>query len=94
MKDFIKKYVVKLLRKTADNIDAGNSELNEEQAIDIMSVLAHRMLSKDEACEFMNMSRSRFDDLVRQGKIPRGRKKRGFKELFWYEDELREASRH
>lgn len=91
MKKWLIKTIVKLLRKTADNIDTGNSELTDEQAVDLMQVLSHRMMSKDEACEFMNMSRSSFDALVRQGKIPRGRKKRGFKELFWYEDELRKA---
>lgn len=87
----LRKLIVKMLRNIADKIDAGNSELSDEQAVDLMSVISHRMMSKDEACEFMNMSRSSFDILVRQGKIPRGRKKRGFKELFWYEDELRKA---
>lgn len=56
--------------------------------MDIMSVLGHEVLSKDEACSYLNLSRSRFDDLVREGKIPRGRKRRGFKELCFYKDEL------
>lgn len=88
MNNFLKRAVTKLLRETADKIDSGNCELNEEQAMDIMSVLGHEVLSKDEACSYLNLSRSRFDDLVREGKIPKGRKRRGFKELCFYKDEL------
>ena len=86
----IKRMIAKLLRETADKIDAGTCELSEQEAMDIMSVVAHNALSKEEACLFLNLRRSRFDDLVREGRIPRGRKRRGFKELIWYEDELRQ----
>lgn len=88
MNKFLKKAVANLLRETADKIDSSNCELNEEQAMDIMSVLSHEVLSKDEACSYLNISRSRFDDLVREGRIPKGRKRRGFKELIFYKDEL------
>jgi hypothetical protein len=30
---------------------------------------------------------------VREGKIPKGRKRKGFKELVWYKDELDTAIR-
>lgn len=93
MNNFLKRAVTKLLRETADKIDSGNCELNEEQAMDIMSVLGHEVLSKDEACNYLNLSRSRFDDLVREGKIPKGKKRRGFKELCFYKDELDKAIR-
>lgn len=88
MNPFLQKTVAKLLRELADKIDAGNSELEEDQALDIMSVINHEVLSKDQACSYLNLSRSRFDDLIREGKIPKGRKRRGFKELIWYKDEL------
>ena len=66
----LKKLIVKLLRETVDKIDTDNTELTEEEAIEIMSVLAHRAMSKEQACIYMNMSRSKFDDLVREGKLP------------------------
>lgn len=91
MNNFLKSAVVKLLRETADKIDSNNCELSEEQATDIMSVLSHEIMSKDSACSFLNISRSRFDDLIREGKIPKGRKRRGFKELYFYKDELNAA---
>ena len=94
MNNFLKRAVTKVLRETADKIDSGNSELSEEQAMDIMSVLTHEVLSKDSACSYLNLSRSRFDDLVREGVIPKGKKRRGFKELIWYKDELQKVIRH
>lgn len=84
----LKNLVVKLLREVADKIDSGNCELNEQQAMDIMSAISHEVLSKDEACSYLNISRAKFDNLVLEGKLPRGKKRRGFKELFWYKDEL------
>lgn len=88
MSKLIKSVVSKLLRGLADRVDSDTCELNEQQAMEIMSVIGHEVLSKDEACSYLNLSRSRFDALVLEGKIPRGKKRRGFKELFWYKDEL------
>ena len=85
----VTKLIIKLLREAADKIEAGTCELSEEEQTDLLSVIAHRSLSKEEACQFVNLSRSQFDNLVRQGQLPRGRKQRGRKELIWYEDELR-----
>ena len=84
------KRTAKLFRETADRLDAGNSELSESEALDILSILVHRRMSKAMACDYLNLSRSRFDDLVREGKLPKGRKATGFKELCWYRDELDE----
>lgn len=87
MFDF-RKLVVKYLRDVADKIEVGTSEIGETEAIDILKVIAHRPMSKEQACNYLNLSRSRFDDLVREGKIPKGRKRVGLKELSWWEDEL------
>jgi predicted DNA-binding transcriptional regulator AlpA len=88
IKEFLKRQILKALKETADKIEAGNCELSESEAMDIMSVLSHQVMSKEDACIYMNMSRSKFDDLVREGKLPKGRKRRGFKELVFYKDEL------
>lgn len=84
----IRKLIAKYLRKIADDFDAGTSEVTESQAIDIMRVVAHEAVSNEQACVFLNMSRSRFDDLVRERKIPPGKKVVGFKEKVWWKDEL------
>lgn len=85
------KIITKTLRETADKIDAGNSELTEEESMELLSILSHKVLSKEQAYTFVGLQISQFDNLIRQGKLPKGRKRRGFKELVWYEDELRDA---
>lgn len=85
----LKKLLTKLLRDTANKIDTGTCELSDEEATQMLEVLSHIALSKEQACIYLNISRSRFDDLVRQGKLPKGKKRVGFKELFWYKDELK-----
>jgi hypothetical protein len=87
MFDF-KKLVVRYLREVAEKIDSGTSEITESQAIDVLRVIAHEAMSKEQACVYLNLSRSRFDDLVRKRKIPRGRKRVGVKEKVWWKDEL------
>ena len=93
MKLSLIKLVVKTLRKTADNLDAGNSELSESEAMDIMGVLCHRSMSKAQACEYLNVSPSYFGDLIRSRQMPKGRKVVGYKELRWYQDELDDCAK-
>ena len=87
----LRKSVVRLLRDVADKIDVGTSEISATEAMDIISMLTHEPMSKEKACIFLNLSRSRFDDLVREGKLPEGRKRVGFKEKVWFRDELETA---
>ena len=87
MIDF-KKLVVKYLKNAIDKIEADSCELTESEAMSILKVIAHEPLSKEQACIFLNLSRSRFDDYIREGKLPKGKKITGYKELRWYKDEL------
>jgi predicted DNA-binding transcriptional regulator AlpA len=84
----LKKLIVRLLKETAEKIDSGNCELSESEAMELISILSHEVMSKASACDYLNLSRSRFDDLVREKKLPKGRKEVGWKELRWYKDEL------
>ena len=86
--EFIRKAVAKYLRELADKFDAGNTNISEEQSIQLLSLLANEELSKDQACSFLNIQRSKFDKLVREKKLPKGRKVRGFKELRWNKKDL------
>lgn len=88
MKSIIAKWISKTLREIADKIDSDTCELTEEQAMHIMSSIGHEAISKDSACSYLNISRSKFDSLVADGKLPKGKKRRGFKELVWFKDEL------
>ena len=87
------KAIRELLLKIVDSIDAGNSNITASEAIEIAKVLASYTdktvrLSKYQACAYLNMSRASFDNYVRNGKIPKGLKESGFKELFWTKKDL------
>lgn len=84
----IKKELSKQLALIAKKIETGNCELTEEQMVNIFSVISTEVMSKEQACSFLNISRSKFDSLVREGKLPKGRKVSGFKELFWNKNDL------
>lgn len=45
----LKKLIVRMLREAADKIDAGTCELSESEAMEIMSVLSHKAMSKEDA---------------------------------------------
>lgn len=62
-----------------DDIDAGNSNLTEEEAVELADTLKRltdrqKRLSKYEACRYLNMNRATFDNYIREGKLPKGTK--------------------
>ena len=90
------KVIKSLLERVINDIDCGNSNITEDEAIEIIKVIKSytdktQRLSKYQACQKLNVSRATFDNLVREGVIPRGEKVVGFKELFWNEKTLDEV---
>ena len=88
MQTSLTKLLAKLLRETANKLETGNTHLSETEMLEIANMLCHQEMSKAMACKYMNLKRSRFDDLVRDGTLPKGKKRVGFNELVWYRDEL------
>lgn len=84
----LNKVVARLLRDLANRFDAGNTEVSESEMLDIANAICHEAMSKTQACRYLNYKETRFDDYVRKGAIPRGRKRLGFNEKVWYKDEL------
>lgn len=85
--------IKKLLLGVVSEIDAGNSNIDEEEALEIVKVLKESLrkdvpMSKYQAYTYLNISRATFDNLVREGKLPRGKKIAGFKELVWLKKDL------
>lgn len=83
------------LLKIVESIDSGNSNLSENEAMELTKVLQSYTdktvkMSKYQACQYLNISRATFDNYVREGNLPRGKKEAGFKELFWVEKDLDE----
>lgn len=80
------------LQSMIDRIDAGNSNLTEDQQIKALEFIQQmddkRSMSKYSACEYLNISRAKFDQLVSEGKLPKGTHKQEFKELEWNKEAL------
>lgn len=89
------KVIRNLLVKIINDIDAGNSNITENEAMELTKFLQSYTdktikMSKYQACQYLNVSRATFDNYVREGNLPRGKKEAGFKELFWVEKDLDE----
>ena len=84
----IKEIVGNLIIEYGNNIKNGTSNITVEEASNILAAVAHIAMSKEEVCEYLNISRSRFDDYVRMGRIPRGKKVKHKTNLIWYKDEI------
>ena len=92
------KLTKELLLKIANSIDENSSYINPEQYEELLSTVnfmtqSNVKYSKYQACRFLNISRATFDNKVREGLIPPGRKQQGFKELFWLKKDLEEYNR-
>lgn len=82
-----------LLLKIVDDIDAGNTNIEEDEGLRIIGLLKELArtdapMSKYQAYTYLNISRATFDNMVREGKLPKGKKVAGFKELQWYKKDL------
>lgn len=83
--------VKKLLKQVLDDINAGNSNITEEEGNEIIELLNRvntEKVSKYQACQILNCSRATFDNMVKEGKLSKGKKQAGFKELFWNKSEI------
>lgn len=85
--------IKKLLLKIVDDIDTGNSNLSSEECLEVIDYLSgitnkNEKLSKYQACKYLKVSRATFDNYVREGKLPKGRKQQGFTEKFWIKKDL------
>lgn len=88
MLNLIKNHLIKII----NDIDSGNSKISEEQEYQILRYVSEltrdQGMSKYSACQYLNISRATFDRYVKEGKIPKGYKEQGFKELRWYKKDL------
>jgi hypothetical protein len=86
------KLIRALFAEGIDKIDAGNSNMTEEeenQVIEIFQTINDEKISKYQARQILNnMPASTFDKLVLDGKIPRGRKRAGWTQLYWYKKDI------
>lgn len=84
------------LRNAIFNIDTGNSNLTDEQCEDLINTInkisnTQNKYSKYQSYNYLGLSRATFDRYIKDEIIPEGRKESGFKEKFWYKEDLDKA---
>ena len=92
------KIIREQLKRIIDDIDAGNSNATEDELLKVAKFLNKTLrkdkpLSKYQAYTYLGISRATFDNKVRAGEIPRGRKEAGSRELKWYKKDLPEPKK-
>ena len=93
MNEDLRNSLADLLIDTANKVRANTSDIEEEQALKIFTAILHEPVSKERAAIELGISPSRFDKLVEEKKLPKGKKKLGWKELRYYLDEIIEAGK-
>lgn len=79
------------LKEIIKNIDAGNSNITEEQEQEMLNLLIsinRKELTKIESANYIGVSRATFDNYVSRGLIPKGTKRQGCNQLFWNKFDL------
>lgn len=76
--------------KECIKIELAISTEESKELWELLMRIGEEKLSKYQACKLVNCSRATFDNLVRAGKLPKGRKQIGFKELYWRKSEIME----
>lgn len=80
--------IKELLLKIINDIDTGNLNLSAKECEEVIDYLSFISNKNEKLSKYLNISRATFDNYVRAGKIPKGRKQQGFKELFFYKKDL------
>ena len=93
MKSSFLQAIKAILQNIINQIDSGNCNMSDEEmekTLDMLRLYANpeEKLSKDQVCSKLEVSRATFDNRVRSGLFPKGKKQRGFKELFWTNKDL------
>ena len=76
------KVIKELLLKIIDSIDAGNSNITEKEAFEIIEIIKHytdttQYYNRTQAAKYLNCSIQSFDLYRKEGKIPEGVKQVG-----------------
>ena len=92
--NIILKLVRDELQRIIDNIDSGNSNASEEELLQSLKAIKRLTdrdvpLTKYQACKYLLMSRATFDNLVKDGVLPKGEKLyAGDTNIFWLKKDL------
>lgn len=76
------------LQQIINDIDSGNTNISQEQQLQILNILNPERLSRTESADYLGVSKSTFDNYVKKGLIPSGTKKYGVLGKLWNKFDL------
>ena len=85
------KLIKQMLQQFINDIDSGNSNIDEAQQSEIIELLQRinqKEMSATEASQYIGVCRTTFNNYIDRGLIPKGKKRMGFKELSWSKYDL------
>lgn len=91
MENRIKNLLIRELERLLKLIKEDKCSMTDTEAMQLISMLCHEAMSKEQVLVYLGWSRSKFDDYCAKGLMPRGHKRNGWKELCWYKDEINDA---
>lgn len=87
----INKLLIQNFKIIISKLEDGTSYIGEselESLLELTSNYANNMFSKYQAAQYLNVSTKTFDNYVRDGFIPKGKKIPGHRELSWSKKDL------
>ena len=86
---WINNWIVAILKDAIQQIELGKFSMTDEEAMMIFDALSFRRMNKGEAARFVHLGESQFDNEVRVGRLPRGRKLiRNDSKIYWSKRDL------
>lgn len=76
------------LQQIINDIDSGNSNISEQQQLQILDIINRKELNKTQSADYIGVCTSTFDNYVRKGLIPEGIKREGSSQKLWYKSDL------
>lgn len=87
------KVLIKELKNIIEALEDGNSNLSDDElqtVLDTISNLSNKeqRMSRTQAAQYLNINIKTFDNRVKEGRLPCGKKELGLKEKTWIKKEL------
>lgn len=76
----------KMLHRLADMITSGDCGLDDDEAAELVEIIATKKLSMEQSAKFLHMDRSQLTRCIRSKRVPAPRKEAGAKKYYFQKD--------
>ena len=83
--------LIKLVEQLLNDMKSGNSNISEKEQLELINIIERMLsqeLSKTEAADYIGVCKATFDNYIKKGLIPEGKKKQGINALVWKKCDL------